>query len=136
MSSVKVTIDNDDVYKENNIIDSNLLAEIGKDLVSFYKLHMRDGLDIHGEKFDDLKNGYRQKKGYKQLDYKVLIDSGKMWGSTRFEIDGNRLKIINDMEYSSYHNEGATYLPKREFIGESDITDKIVEETITRFLQK
>jgi hypothetical protein len=131
---VKVTVDKKDL--EKSILDIPKLAEnVGNDLVTFYKMHMRDGYDIHGDKFEDLKNGYRQKKGYKQYNYKVLIDSGSMWGKTRYEIDGNTLRIINDAEYSEYHNQGTDKLPKREFIGESPLTDKVVNESIENFIK-
>ena len=127
----------------DSIIGYDLLFDLGNDLVSFYKKQMRKGLDINNDEYKPLKatyegKPYRQKKGYKQYDAKVLIDSGKMWGGIRFQIDGNQLSIIDDMEYSSYHNYGNPdrNTPQRQFIGNSDEVDKVIKESVNISINK
>jgi len=129
MPKVKVKVDTNEL-KNINIIDNQLMMEIGEDLVGLVKEQMYNQIDVYGKPYKKMK-----KKPYG--DRKTLIKSGAMWGQTHYEIDGNTLHIINDKEYSSYHNEGDG-VPRRQYIpteSNSDI-EKIVEHAINNRIKK
>lgn len=67
---------------------------------------------------------------------KILVDTGKLKGSIKYtNITDNSVTIKTDVDYASYHNEGTSRLPQRQFMLEDGQTSDKVEAMVEKMLQ-
>lgn len=60
-------------------------------------------------------------------DHPILVKTGHLRDSIHIEGDC----IVSDTAYGEYHNDGTNYLPRREFLGQSDA----LEDKIAKFIE-
>lgn len=66
----------------------------------------------------------------KEHNNDLLIKTGRLKKSIKYSVTGNTVKVISDVPYAIYHNEGTKNLPKRQFVGNSIEVDKQTIKTI------
>lgn len=107
-----------------------VLKEVANNSVNFFKVKVFDAqgfIDKSVNKWDEVKG----KKGGK-----ILVKSGNMRqsGKTIF-VNSKKARIGFTAHYSSYHNEGAGNLKKRQIIGDSEQLDKENKKIIDSFIE-
>lgn len=67
----------------------------------------------------------------------ILVKTGNLRNSIRVEsANMRRIKIVSDVDYGKYHNDGTNKLPKRQFIGESETLKRELTDIITKNVKK
>lgn len=68
---------------------------------------------------------------------RTLVDRGDLRRSIRAtQLNNERIKIVSDRPYSARHNEGLAGSPKRQFMGRSQVLDKVCKKIIIEELNK
>ena len=100
------------------------LAKIG-DLTKTFFIKSFDNQGFTDEGFD----GWEPTKESKSS--KILVKTGKLKNSIKVEnIGTDTVKVVSDVTYARYINEGTSRMPKREFMGNSAVLTKKVEQII------
>lgn len=90
---------------------SRLLERMANNAVNHFKVEVFDSRSFDGKSWapNNVQDGRQQlvKTGRLRQGYKIA-------GRTQ-----NSIKVINDVPYAVYHNEGTKHLPKRQLIGET-----------------
>lgn len=115
------------------VIKLGMAKEIGNVAVNHFKDSFRNqGFDdMHVEPWKQRKN--KDKRKGKRA---ILINTGRLRRSFSVSYSTQKITVINDTPYSTYHNYGTNKLPQRRFMGPSRDLSKKIEATITRILKK
>lgn len=107
--------------------------EIGNQAVNHFKDSFKQqGFDdSHVEPWKQRKKPDKKKKGRA-----ILVNTGRLRRSFEIAYSTEKITIINDTPYSTYHNYGTKNLPQRRFMGPSRDLSKKIEATIIRILKK
>lgn len=107
--------------------------EIGNQAVSHFKDSFRNqGFDdSHVTPWKQRKVQGRNKKGRA-----ILVKTGRLRRSFVISYSTEKITIINDTPYSTYHNYGSKNLPQRRFMGQSRDLNKKIQATIVRVLKR
>ena len=131
MSDIKIEFDS---KKFEEFLDrlgdqvDELMHDVGNEIVKYSKETFTtkewDGMPWQPWKYNYAREGYSGSKS-------LMVDSGNLRRSIRIgEYDKDHVTVISDTDYGSYHNEGSTHLPKRQFLGESEEMMKQIEDMI------
>ena len=95
----------------------------------------KTGFTTGGGKTDASVGGWKRRKNNSDPGRATLVKSGNLRRSIRIgSSNPDHVKIVANMHYASYHNEGTRNLPKRNFIGDSRVLDRRIELGITRIM--
>jgi phage gpG-like protein len=130
----------------NRRVDNSLkraILKIGANAVVFFRRN------FDNEGFTNVTNQRwqaRKATGKRALRHKILNKSGALKASIRVRTAVSALTTVvsSDMDYSAIHNEGGQgkawgtpfTMPKREFIGDSEVMDKQMEKIILTEIDK
>ena len=90
---------------------------------------------------------YPKTKGLQRRDSPILVGAGyKIRGGTlrravsamnrTAEISGLKMRMIVDLPYAKYNNEGTDKLPKRQFIGQTQELSEMQRNSIDKIIKK
>jgi hypothetical protein len=86
---------------------------------------------------------YPKKKGLVRRTKATLVKSGRLRRAVQDcikEVTFGRIRLLIDVPYAKYHNEGTDKLPKRKFIGDSTtlrtMQKKLIADAIKRCFEK
>jgi phage gpG-like protein len=113
------------------------LREIHKRAGQFVKKSVLENFEKEGFVDSGLKK-WRPRK--KDAPHKILDKSGRLKKSIKTKTNLFEALIYTNVPYSIYHNEGADYLPQRQFLGESkeikDEVNKIIVEEVKKEFER
>lgn len=66
----------------------------------------------------------------------LLVDSGDLRRSIDYESRPGEVALGTDVKYAQRHNEGLKGMPQRQFMGESSVMDKRVEDWMDKEVEK
>lgn len=66
----------------------------------------------------------------------LLVDSGDLRRSIDYESRPGEVAVGTDVKYAQRHNEGLKGMPQRQFMGESSVMDKKVEDWMDKEVEK
>ena len=101
-----------------------------------------------GQKWQDVKRrteADESEEGKADARRKILTGrSGNLGRSLQTEVKDGECSVISDLPYSAAHNEGTTTagrgnhttIPQRQFMGDHPAVQKIIEETIVKYIDK
>lgn len=130
-------------------VDDRLPERIGNKLVSAFKKNFREE-GFFGTKWQDVKrrqgSGTKSvKKGGADSRRKILTGrTGNLGRSIQMVKERGRVIVYSDLAYSAAHNEGTqtagrghkTTIPRRQFIGDSAETNRIIKAELDKVLKE
>ena len=138
--TVKVNLDESRLQEiVQNAINDGLLEAIGETVVTTIQERFTDTNEApDGEIWKPLSQftlGMRRSRG--DGSEKILINTGALETSITFQIVDNKVDIGTAIPYASKHNQGFGRIPKRQFIGELNESDRNrVMQTIREFFEQ
>lgn len=109
------------------------LNEIGQYLLASIDLGFENETNPDGIPWKPNSPGIRAYKKSKGYILKVLQATGKMRGSINYAVSGNRLVVGTNVSYAYKHQLGVG-VPKREFLGISEVNNKAIIEILDSYL--
>lgn len=121
----------DKIKNIKKVIETELINEVTDvSLNHFLESFPKSSSDNGGGKTDSSSNGWKPRINKEK--YPLLNKTGRLIKS----IKKKKGLIYSNLDYAGYHNDGAGWLPKREFIGISSKLNKIVIKLINKKLKK
>ena len=125
------------------IIFNKLPVVLGTMAQNHFKEAFRYG--VGGKRTDASLGGWAERKHksradkrYKGKNRALLVETGTLRDSIKKKKIGYGKFMIyaNETEYGVIHNEGLGNIPKREFIGKSEVLENRIEKRINQELKK
>lgn len=85
---------------------------------------------------DKILNKWRPSARALRTGDKTLQDRGDLRRSIRGRSGRKMARVVSDLKYSARHNEGLKDMPKRQFMGESQVLNKVSKKIIKREIDK
>ena len=105
------------------------LRVVSVETTKYFQETMQKEVDINGKPYEPRKRVTRRNEGKR-----ILQDRGNLKASIRpLEVNTQRLSIrigTSDIveDYAEVHNDGTDTMPQRQFLGESPLVRKFVED--------
>lgn len=102
------------------------------------KNHYLEGFRLGGKRTNASKAGWQPRKDNKDEGRAILVKSGAMRNSLDVREANFKQIIVGtlDIPYADVNNEGFGRVPKREFLGDSDLLNKRLSREIVRILKR
>lgn len=117
-----------------------VLENIPVSIANLAKNHYLDGFRRGGKQTDASRSGWakRKKKDKNRQRRAILVKTGQLRNDVDIRRTTKNEIVLGTLDtvYASYHNEGAEFLPKREFLGDSKILDRKISKHIIRKMDK
>lgn len=116
------------------------LAQIKDALEASTKLRFNRGVDPEGQPWKPRTEKYKQRLARQgRLTPRVLVVTGKLQKSIQYLSDERKVVVGTNVEYAAAHNFGhkkKPTLPKRQFIGLSELDKERIDEIIEKHIEK
>jgi phage gpG-like protein len=126
---------------QSKVIAKQLARLIGKEryimrrVGVIYKNFFLDSFKMESWEGDKWQPRKRQTRS-RGRNKKILVDTGELKGSIKYtNITNDSVTIKTDVEYASFHNEGSSRLPQRQFMLEGNETSTDVEKMVEKMLE-